>query len=153
MDNSATLEISKVIMAIRNNAADKKAVEQQLTAIQENFGEDAFVPYNFEKEEKPWSDVYFSELDKKITAGAWSKDFILHFAEVHDEIQKNKACLLKRMWTALPRTWKITITTLFAGGAIIGTVAGAGLGGTIIGAAIGGLIGIISIRIVTLVLK
>lgn len=153
MSNSVTSEISKIVMAIFNDDADKKIVEQQLNAIQEKFGEDAFVPYSFEKKTKPWDDAYYSDLKRKLAAGASSKDFILHFAEVHDEIQKNKSNILKRMWLVLPRTWKLAIILLFVVGAIIGTVAGAGLGGTIIGAAIGGLIGIISIRIVTLVLK
>lgn len=69
-------------------------VEKEVRKLEEEFGEDAFLPYRLKKKDKPWTASYFNELKELSIAGAASKEFILHFAEVKEEIVRRKQQML-----------------------------------------------------------
>ena len=95
MVNEGTRAISKVIENILNNKFDKKKTVMELSRIEQEYGKDVFVPYSFVKQEEPWTPKYLEELKMKIMAGACSKDFIIHLAEVNDYLRKKKFFLFR----------------------------------------------------------
>ena len=95
MVNEGTRAISKVIENILNNKFDKKKTVMELSRIEQEYGKDVFVPYSFVKQEEPWTPKYLEELKMKIMAGAYSKDFIIHLAEVNDYLRKKKFFLFR----------------------------------------------------------
>lgn len=94
MVDEGTKTISKVIENILDNKFDKKKTVMELSKIEQKFGEDVFVPYSFIKQEEPWTSKYLEELEMKIMAGAYSKEFIIHLAEVNERLRKRKIFFL-----------------------------------------------------------
>lgn len=94
MVDEGTRAISKVIENIMENKFDKKRTVMELSKLEQKYGEDVFVPYLFTKQEEPWTSKYLEELEMKIMAGAYSKDFIIHLAEVNERLRKRKIFFL-----------------------------------------------------------
>lgn len=94
MVDEGTRAISKVIENIMENKFDKKRTVMELSKLEQKYGEDVFVPYLFTKQEEPWTSKYLEELEMKIMAGAYSKDFIIHLAEVNERLRKRKLFFL-----------------------------------------------------------
>ena len=94
MVDEGTKTISKVSENILNNKFDKKKMVIELSRIEQEYGKDVFVPYSFVKQEEPWSSKYLEELKMKIMAGAYSKEFIIHLAEVNERLRKRKIFFL-----------------------------------------------------------
>lgn len=88
MVDEGTRAISKVIENIMENKFDKKRTVMELSKLEQKYGENVFVPYLFTKQEEPWTSKYLEELEMKIMAGAYSKEFIIHLAEVNDEVNE-----------------------------------------------------------------
>ena len=75
---------------IRNGKLSLDDVKREVRKMKEEFGEDAFLAYELDKKERPWDEEYLKELDDKGRSGAGSEEFILHFAEVKEEVAKRK---------------------------------------------------------------
>lgn len=91
-----TRAISKVIENIMENKFDKKRTVMELSKLEQKYGKDVFVPYLFKKKDQSdWTSKYLEELKMKIMAGAYSKDFIIHLAEVNDYLRKKKFFLFR----------------------------------------------------------
>lgn len=79
-------EISKLTDEILNYNITKKEVEGILNRMEEEYGKQIFPSIDFEKKPQPWNEKYLRELKEKNMAGAYSRDFILHMAEVSEKI-------------------------------------------------------------------
>lgn len=75
---------------IINGEISLKEVEKEIKNIEAEFGNDVFLPYTVNKETKPWDETYLKKLENLSAAGAASKEFILHLAEVKEEVSNNK---------------------------------------------------------------
>ena len=72
---------------ILSNKISKKQLVKEIESIEKKYGEDAFLPYNLVKKEKPWGKDYYNELVLLGNAGACSKEFLLHIIEVRDYLK------------------------------------------------------------------
>jgi hypothetical protein len=91
-----TRAVSNVIKNILDNKFDKQKVAIELSKLEQKYGKDVFVPYSFKKKDQSdWNEKYLEELKMKIMAGASSKDFIIHLAEVNDYLRKKKFFLFR----------------------------------------------------------
>lgn len=66
-------------------------VKKSLDDLEQQYGKDVFPGFILKKKPKPWSRKYLNELNEKRMAGATSKEFILHLAEVSDYVHKQEA--------------------------------------------------------------
>ena len=74
----------EIIDKILANKMKKTDVEAALVALENEFGENAYVDDAFSPKEKPWSKDYYLELKRISLSGVSSKRFILHLVEVRD---------------------------------------------------------------------
>ena len=92
--SNALARIVNLKIAIMNGKISLKEVKSEICKIEEEFGDEAFLPFTVEKKKKPWSKKYLKELEELNIAGAGSKEFILHFAEVKDYIKRTKRLII-----------------------------------------------------------
>ena len=101
------MEITKDQVALNREILDGiltvDEVKGKLHIMEEKWGCDEFYRgYFFERKARPWDRAYLEELTGKSMTGAFSKEFILHLAEVSEEVhrkERNKK-LLKNVGVA-----------------------------------------------------
>lgn len=79
-----------LIQKIFSQNITQEEVLNELNRIEKQYGENAFVPFSFQPEKKPWTNKYLNKLENLSISGASSKEFILHIAEVKQELHKRK---------------------------------------------------------------
>lgn len=84
-------ELNLLMNNIINGKVDKKETEKIIREMKNTYGDDVFPSFPFEKQSKPWTKTYFNSLRTKNIMGACSEEFILHMAEVSEDI-----CLKKK---------------------------------------------------------
>lgn len=81
-------------------------VKKEVERLERQYGEDIFTPLSFIPQARPWTAEYLNRLENLSLAGAGSKEFILHSAEVKQELseersKKSKSSYLLLMVAAL----------------------------------------------------
>lgn len=87
-------EINSLVNDIIAGRARRGDVSDRIAALKGKYGEDMFPSIHFQKEPKPWSEEYFAKLKMKNITGACSEEFLLHMAEVKDEIKLRRKRLM-----------------------------------------------------------
>lgn len=83
-------EVNILINDIIEQRITRNDASKQIQALKTKYGNDIFPGIYFEKEAKPWNKAYLSRLKEKNITGACSEEFILHMAEVSDDIVLRK---------------------------------------------------------------
>ena len=85
--SDALYELKRKIIETNCSVAE---IQKDISRLEREFGADIFLPLDFNKKSKPWNSAYFKELSDLSIAGASSKEFILHMAEVKEYLVKQK---------------------------------------------------------------
>lgn len=83
-------EINLLVNDIIEGKVSKEIVASRIDMLKKSYGDDIFPSINFQKEQKPWNNAYFSKLKMMNITGAGSEEFLLHMAEVSEEITARK---------------------------------------------------------------
>lgn len=83
-------EINILLNDIIEKRITKNDVSRRIQALKTRYGDDIFPSIYIEKEAKPWNKAYLLKLKEKSITGACSEEFILHMAEVSDDIVLRK---------------------------------------------------------------
>lgn len=78
--------VNALVNGILNYKVTRKEAAARINALKKEYGEDSFPEINFQKEPRPWNVEYFQKLKMMNITGACSEDFILHMAEVAEDI-------------------------------------------------------------------
>lgn len=81
---------TSLMIKIIDGKVDKSFVRKEIEKLENQYGENAFLPYIVKKKDKPWDEKYLKELEIQGMAGAASKEFILHLAEVSESVYRKK---------------------------------------------------------------
>ena len=92
-------EIWELINKISKGEISKKEAEREIDSLERKYGKNILAYYTPPKKLKPWNEEYLKELKKFSLNGVWSKDFIVHFAEVSENIYMKKR--LKKIFLIL----------------------------------------------------
>lgn len=60
--------------------------EAELNKLEQEYGDDAFLPGAVVRKPKPWTKEYLRDLEEDAIAGAGSREFLHHFAEVSADV-------------------------------------------------------------------
>lgn len=83
-------EVNTLINDILEQRTNRNDVSGRIQVLKTKYGNDIFPSIYFEKEAKPWNKSYLLKLKEKNITGACSEEFILHMAEVSDDIVLRK---------------------------------------------------------------
>lgn len=87
---TAAEERIELINRMIDGTITKKQVQREVDVLEEKYGEEAFLPSDLEKKEKPWTSDYYNKLENLCLSGDASKKLILHMAEVNDYLKGKK---------------------------------------------------------------
>ena len=79
-------EMSLLARQIFDGTISYDVAISRIEQIEKDYGSNAFPPVPFTKKEKPWDTDYLKDLESQNMAGACSKEFLLHIAEVRKEL-------------------------------------------------------------------
>ena len=79
-------EINLLVNDIIERKVSKEVVAKRIDDLKREYGDDIFPSISFKKEPKPWNKKYLAKLKEMNITGACSEEFLLHMAEVSDEI-------------------------------------------------------------------
>lgn len=91
-------EINLLVNDILEGRAGKESTADRINALKKKYGDDMFPGIIFQKEPKPWDEGYMAKLKEKNITGACSEEFLLHMAEVSEELAAQKKRLI---WGAI----------------------------------------------------
>lgn len=83
-------EVNKLVNDIMNHDVDLRQVQNRITELKNEYGQDSFPSINFQKKPQPWDEAYLKKLKSKYITGACSEEFLLYMAEVGDYIVRKK---------------------------------------------------------------
>lgn len=84
--------IEQLMSDIINGKMNLQQTKDEIRRLEVKYGHDFFISYDYdEAKPKPWDDEYLKELEIKSIAGMSSKQFILHLAEVSEDIHAKRA--------------------------------------------------------------
>lgn len=83
-------EVNILINDIIEQRITKNDASKRIRDLKTKYGNDIFPGIHFEKEAKPWNKDYLLKLKDKNITGACSEEFILHMAEVSEDIVLRK---------------------------------------------------------------
>lgn len=84
---TAAEDRSELIFSVISGRISEKEFNKKVKELKDNYGEDAFCPYTFKKQGKPWTKEYYKELEKQAICGACSEEFIRHLYEVKCSVE------------------------------------------------------------------
>ncbi|RRD95854.1 hypothetical protein EII17_01910 [Clostridiales bacterium COT073_COT-073] len=83
-------ERKALIKKVFEGSISLEEVKNEVKRLERQYGEDVFSPLSFIPQERPWTVEYLNQLENLSLAGAGSKEFILHIAEVKQELSKGR---------------------------------------------------------------
>lgn len=76
--------------SILDGRYNREKTLHEIELMEQEFGNDAFAPYQVDKKAKPWNQDYLEDLTSEFQMGASSKEFFLHLQEVKEEVDRKK---------------------------------------------------------------
>lgn len=83
-------EVNILVNDIMEQRITRNDVSGRVQSLKAKYGNDSFPNIHFEKEARPWNKAYLLRLKQKNITGACSEEFILHMAEVSDDLASRK---------------------------------------------------------------
>lgn len=87
-------EINLLVNDIIEHNISKDDVIRRIGELKARYGNDAFPSIHFQKKPKPWDKGYFLKLKEMNITGACSEEFLIHMAEVGEEIAVKRKRLM-----------------------------------------------------------
>ena len=88
--NESARKMSELARQIFDGKIEYDEAIEQIKQIEAEYGKDVFPPVPFSKKDKPWDADYLRDLESQNMAGACSKEFFYHIAEVRRELDSGK---------------------------------------------------------------
>lgn len=83
-------EVNLLVNDIIDGKTGKDSAASRIDNLKIKYGDNVFPDFNFQKAPKPWNEEYFAKLKVMNITGACSEEFILHMAEVREELSSRK---------------------------------------------------------------
>lgn len=84
-----TYSIGSLAEALASGRMTRVQAERELDRIEKESSA-RFVPTNFTPKDKPWDQEYLDDLVTQVALGKASKEYLLHIAEVSEEVYRPK---------------------------------------------------------------
>lgn len=94
-------EVGNLVDDITDFKITKAETAVRIENLKKKYGKDAFPDIHFQKEERPWRKEYLYKLKKMNITGACSEEFLLHMAEVSEEIASRKKKVVRGIAVAV----------------------------------------------------
>ena len=83
-------EVNELVNDIVNEELNVVGTQNRINDIKRKYGNNCFPSIHFDKKPQPWDKGYLMELKAKNVTGACSEEFLLHMAEVGENIRNKK---------------------------------------------------------------